>query len=218
MEKIIKREKKSAKPYYAVSVLWVLAALLFPMHKTITYILLAIASVGIYFGMIKLLPKEYEEVTVYESETGNPEYDAMLIEARKQIVLLTQSVNTISNVEVKNTFSSILNNVTATIQHLTKHPSQIAECRKFFTYYLPTVTKVANTYSHYDALAVKEETIQDTLSDIEKSLPMLVDTFRKIYDSLFAEQNIDISSDLSAFETISNLDVKIEKGVSIYDK
>ena len=218
MKKIIKKEKKSVKPYYGVCILWIIAALLFPMHKAITYILLAFASVGIYLGMIKFLPKEYEEVTVYESETGIPEYDIMLREASNLVTSLNQTINTISDKEVKEGFSSISNSASGTIQHLIKHPSQISNCRKFFTYYLPTVVKVANTYSHHESLTVKEETIIDTLSDIKKSIPMLVDTFSKIYDSLFTKHNIDINTELSAFETISNLDVNIEKGVSIYDK
>ena len=218
MEKIIKQEKKSVKPYYGVSLLWIIAALAFPMHKAITYIVLAVASVTIYFGLTKFLPKEYEEVVVHESETGNPEYDAMLKNARELLTSLSQSINTISEEDVKGSFKSILRSATGTIEHLTKHPNQIADCRKFFTYYLPTVVKVAKTYSHYDSLSTKEDTINDTLADINKSLPMLVNTFSKIFDSLFTEQNIDISSDLSAFETISNLDTNIEKGVSIYDK
>lgn len=218
MEKIIKKEKKSAKPYYGVCILWIIAALLFPMHKAITFILLTFASVGVYFGMIKFLPKEYEEVTIYESETGNPEYDKLLNDAASLITSLNQSINSFSDKEIKDGFISIANSASGTVQHLTKHPSQIANCRKFFTYYLPTVVKVANTYSHHESLTIKEETIIDTLSDIKKSIPMLVDTFSKIYNSLFEKHNIDINSELSAFETISNLDINIEKGVSIYDK
>lgn len=218
MQKTIKQEKKSAKPYYGVSILWIIAALFFPMHKGSTYLLLTIASFIVFFGMKKILPKEYEEVVVYVSETGNEEYDALLNNANSLINSLETSIQAIVNTKAYHDFNSILQSSKAIIAHLTKNPQQINKGRKFFTYYLPTVVKLANTYAHFVSLPVQEDNIKDSIEDIHTSLPMIEETFRKLLDSLFTNHNIDISSDLAAFETVANLDVNLnKKGESIYE-
>lgn len=213
MEKIIKQEKKSAKPYYAVALLWLIATCFFPMHKGITYLILIVVSIILYFELKKYLPKEYENIVLYTSDTGNEEYDAILKEAHALVSDLQISLTSITDAQALTSFTSILQNSKAIIEQVTKNPQQISKIRKFFSYYLPTIVKVSNTYAHLSSLPIQEENIKNSLEQITNALPMLENTFAKLLDSLFSSHNIDISSELSAFETIVNLDVNlVEEG------
>ena len=218
MEKKIRQEKPSAKPYYAVSVLWILAAAFLPMHKSFTYIILVILSIALYIGLKKVLPKEYEEIIMEISETGNPEYDLMLREADENTNELIACANEIQDPQTKEGILSIASKSEAILSYLTKHPELISKYRKFFNYYLPTTLKLIKSYVHYKSLPIQEDNIQKASKQIEDAIPMLDSTFSSLYNSLFDKQTIDVTTELSAFENISDLDINIkDEGVSIYE-
>lgn len=218
MEKKFKQEKPSAKPYYAVSAVWFLAAIFLPMHKSFTYIILTILSIALYITLKKVLPKEYEEITITISETGNPEYDKMLDEADKQDDELLIYASEIQDASMKEGVISIASKCEAITVYLTKHPELISKYRKFFIYYLPTTLRLMKSYVHYQSLPIQEDNIKEAKKQIEDAVPMLDKTFSNLYNSLFDKQTIDVASELSAFETISNLDVNIkDEEVSIHE-
>ena len=69
-------------------------------------------------------------------------------------------------------------------------------------YYLPTAIKLLETYERLDHQAVKGENIRSSMEDIDRFMYTVADAFEKQLDSLFSDEAMDISADISVFETM----------------
>lgn len=83
-----------------------------------------------------------------------------------------------------------------------KEPSAVEDIRKLMEYYLPTTIKLLEAYEQLDAQPETGENIRQAKAEIEKTLDTLNVAFEKLLDSLFEEVAWDVSSDISALETI----------------
>ena len=67
-------------------------------------------------------------------------------------------------------------------------------------YYLPTTLKLLNAYSEFDSQPVQGENIRTAKAEIEKTLDTIIVAFENLLDSLFQDDMLDISTDISALE------------------
>ncbi|MEA4965754.1 MAG: 5-bromo-4-chloroindolyl phosphate hydrolysis family protein [Oscillospiraceae bacterium] len=87
-------------------------------------------------------------------------------------------------------------------EQVKSHPQQIPELRRFLDYYMPTTLKLVETYQQLDAQQVAGENIQKSKDEIEKTLDTINHAFENLFDSLFANTAVDISSDISVLKTL----------------
>ena len=83
-----------------------------------------------------------------------------------------------------------------------EHPEQIDELNKFITYYLPTTLKLVNAYRDFDAQSIQGENIANAKKEIEATLDTIIYAFEALLDSLFADDALDISTDISVLQTM----------------
>ncbi len=83
-----------------------------------------------------------------------------------------------------------------------KAPQKLPELRKFQEYYLPTTLKLVETYREFDAQPFAGENISTAKAEIEASLDTINQAFEKLFDSLFAETAMDVSTDISVLQTL----------------
>ena len=69
-------------------------------------------------------------------------------------------------------------------------------------YYLPTTLKLLGSYQRLSQQNVKGENISSTLFNIAGMMHTVADAFEKQLDSLYAEEAMDISADITVFETL----------------
>ena len=81
-------------------------------------------------------------------------------------------------------------------------PSDVPQIRKFQNYYLPTTIKLLNAYDRMGAQGIEGENITGTMRSIEEMLDTATDAYRKQLDSLFANQALDIESDIQVMNTL----------------
>lgn len=79
MKKIV---HKSAVPIYAAAAVWVLYAVLFPLHRVMHFALVALASAAVYFVAGLFCPPVEEEVEEKPVKTGDEELDQMIAESK----------------------------------------------------------------------------------------------------------------------------------------
>lgn len=82
------------------------------------------------------------------------------------------------------------------------HPAQLPEIQKFMEYYLPTTLKLVNTYAEFDRISVQGENITTAKNEIENTLDTINLAFEKLFDSLFMNAAMDVSTDISVLETL----------------
>ena len=86
--------------------------------------------------------------------------------------------------------------------YVASHPEKVPEIRKFMDYYMPTTLKLVCAYKEFDAQDIQGDTIKTAKDEIEHSLDMVNEAFENLFDSLFQDEAMDISSDISVLKTM----------------
>lgn len=96
-----------------------------------------------------------------------------------------------------------LENVSSRIfQCVEQHPGKLPEIRRLMRYYLPTVLKLTNAYREFESQPVQGENIAKAKAEIESALDTVNVAFETLLDSLYADDALDVSSDISALEAM----------------
>ena len=202
MKKIV---RKSPIPIYATAVVWLLYALFFPLYKVSHFIIAAIAA-GIVGIVAKALCKDIvEEVPEPEPEpekTGNEELDKMLEEGRKAIAEMKRLDDSIADRKISADIVHLQETTEKIFRKVKEEPEKLPRTRKFMNYYLPTTLKLLNAYDRMDAQGVEGENITATKKGVEGIMDSIVTAFDKQLDSLFGDQALDISTDITVLENM----------------
>ena len=199
--------KKSALPIWAAAAVWVIAALLFPMYKIGHIALIALVSVGVGLAVSKILPKEtvLEEVPFY---TGNTDLDAMVKEIAKaqDEIRAARDKVAASRPAAAAQMDSILTTVGKIRDALAAEPRDLPVVRRFMNYYLPTTQKLATKYAFAVSQGADSANITETASAIENALSQIDVSFKHQLDALFADDALDITTDITVLESLLTRD------------
>lgn len=202
MKKII---RKSPIPIYATAAVWLLYALFFPLYKLSHFIIAAIAAgiVGVVAkGLCKDIVEEVPEPAPEPEKTGNEELDKMLEEGRKAIEEMKRLDDSIDDKKISADIVRLEETSRKIFEKVKEEPSKLPQIRKFMNYYLPTTLKLLNAYDRMDAQGVEGENISSTKKGVEGIMDKIVTAFDKQLDSLFGEQALDISTDITVLENM----------------
>lgn len=91
---------------------------------------------------------------------------------------------------------------TRIFEHIDDNPDKLPDIRKFMNYYLPTTLKLVETYYEFSIQPVQGENITAAKKEIEEVLDNINGAFEKMFDKLFEEDALDISTDISVLSTM----------------
>lgn len=93
--------------------------------------------------------------------------------------------------------------VTEKIFHqVEQNPECLPDIRRFMSYYLPTTLKLIISYQKFETQPVQGANIITAKKEILDALDTAATAFENLLDSLFEDDAMDISTDISAMETI----------------
>ncbi|MBE6970594.1 MAG: hypothetical protein E7446_00540 [Ruminococcaceae bacterium] len=212
MKKIV---HKSAAPLYAAAVVWVLYALLFPLHRLGHFLVVIAASAVVYFIAKALCPDVVEEVKEEEKpqSTGNAELDKMLNDGKMAISEMKRLDDNIQDETISEQIrklESLSGKIFAQVQ---QDPKKLPQIRKFMNYYLPTTLKLLNAYDRMSAQGVSGENISGTMNRVEKMMETIVQAFEKQLDSLFGAEALDISTDITVLDNMMAREGLVEDAI-----
>ena len=197
MKKIV---HKSAAPIYAAAVVWVLYALLLPLYKPGHFMMAAAASV-VVFLIARIFCKDVvEEVEEKPQPTGNPELDKMISDGELAIREMKRLNDAIEDPTVSAQIDHLEATTKKIIAHVVEHPQKLPQIRKLLNYYLPTTLKLLNAYDRMGAAGVEGANIDGTMGRIDAMMDKVVEAFDKQLDALFADEALDISTDITVLE------------------
>ena len=84
--------------------------------------------------------------------------------------------------------------------HVLAHPEKRSVVRRFMDYYLPTTIKLLNQYDRMDQLGMGGENITAAKDKIRAMLETVSAAFDKQFDSLFRDEYMDISAEITVLE------------------
>lgn len=204
--------RKPVAPFYAVAVLWLAYALVFPLYRPMHFIILILAS-AVTLGAVSALCRgetadAEEEKPAAEAEkkeetpTGNAELDKMLKDGK---LAITEMKRLDAAIEDESLSADIvrLEQVSAKIfEEVKADPKKLPQIRKFMDYYLPTTLKLLNAYDRASSTGISGENVDATIQKVEGMMKTIVTAFEKQLDSLYGSEALDISTDITVLETM----------------
>ena len=195
---------KSAAPIYASAATWVLYALLFPLYQAGHFLLAAGASAAVALIARLFCRDVTEEVEIPEEPvtTGNPELDKMIADGEGAIKAMRALNDSIQDETISGQIDR-LEEVSARIfQYVKDNPAKLPQIRKFMSYYLPTTIKLLTAYDQMSRQGVAGQNITGTMEKVEGMMSSIVLAFEKQLDSLFGDEAMDISTDITVLENM----------------
>lgn len=218
MEK--KRKKKHVSPIYTVAVIWIIYSFLLPPYtigRLIPLVLISVAGFAVVRAIVKsrdakesretqdekaeARPEPVEKKTE-EEKTYSPQVRAIINEGKTAQKELGRLYASIPNLEVKKKIRDIMEVSDKIIQDAIDDPSDVPQIKKFLDYYLPTTIKLLNAYDRMGAQGIEGENISGTMGSIEEMLDTAIAAYKKLLDSLFANQAMDIETDIEVMNTL----------------
>lgn len=204
MAKIV---KKSPAPLYLAAAVWAAWAVLAPLYAWWHFALAAAVSAAAWLGGRKLFPDKVlilpdpEPAPEPEPEHAAPE-DPLAVERARALAELRRLDENIEDAKLSAQIVH-MEEVTGKIFDIVAgQPAKLPQLRRFLNYYLPTTLKLLNAYDRMSAQGVSGENIDTSLTRIRSMMDTIAAAFDKQLDSLFGEEALDISTDISVLETM----------------
>ena len=206
MAKIV---KKSPIPLYGAAAVWLLWAVFLPMYALWHFALVAAASVLVWFGLKKLCP---DKVLNLPDPEPQPEPEPQAGAGRTGA----------GGSHRRRAGAGPVRAAAAGRQHrgredlrpdrphggghrqifdiVAGQPAKLPQIRRFLNYYLPTTLKLLNAYDRMGSAGVEGANIDGTMGRIDAMMDKVVQAFDKQLDALFADEALDISTDITVLE------------------
>ena len=181
---------------------WVLYALLFPLYRVGHFVIVLAASAAVY-GIARLFCKDVvEEVPEEPKTTGNPELDKMVSEGQGALEEMRRLNDSIQDVAISAQIDRLEQVSGKIFRQVQKDPTQLPQIRKFMSYYLPTTLKLLRAYDDMSHQGVQGENITGTMERVRGMMGTIVTAFERQLDSLFGDQALDISTDITVLDNM----------------
>ncbi len=213
--------KGSPMKFYLTGAAALIYALNFPLYEPSHFIVFGLVLVGVFLLSSKLFrgkkefvpvepvkpreePRKKEEKPKEEpaKTTGNPEVDKLIADGNQYLKKLRAANDAIPEETLSEDIDRMEKAAADIFRYIGDHPEKAPQIRKFMNYYLPTTLKLLNSYQRLSSQSVKGENITSTMFNIAGMMHTVADAFEKQLDSLFTDEAMDISADISVFETL----------------
>ncbi len=88
--------------------------------------------------------------------------------------------------------------------YILKKPEEVPDLRNFLDYFLPTVTKLLNTYCELDKVKIRTDNVIESQNEIEEALKTVNSAFKNMYNDFYTGTVIDVYADIQVLKTMIN--------------
>ena len=214
------KRRRSVGFIYGFAVTWLVMAAFLPMYKLWAVITALCASILVSSVIASASGKkaqaeeekaaaEQREKEKQETEKAaaagtsySPEVSAILAEGNRALSAMGRLYMSIKDPEVRGKINEIMRITDKIAQDTISDPSDIPQIKKFMNYYLPTTIKLLNAYDRMSAQGIEGENLDKSMKSINDMLDTAIEAYKKRLDSLFANQALDIETDIQVMNTM----------------
>ena len=206
-------------PAYRFAITWMLMSILFPMYRTWGLLLsLAVACTASFLlgkrsgqkekttqektAPAKAQPQQEAKTASTPKKSYGPEVDAILQESNRALSEMGRIYMSIQDPDIRRKINEIMRITDKIAQDAIADPADIPQIKKFFNYYLPTTIKLLNSYDRMSAQGIEGENLDKSMNSINEMLDTAIVAYKKRLDSLFANQALDIETDIQVMNTM----------------
>ena len=211
-----KKKKKSVSPIYTFALTWLILSLIVPLYKIWGLLITAglccfTAFIAGHISAKRSRKEEAAEQEVKQAEekqaqpekkSYGPEIDPIIEEGNRALSEMGRLYMSIKDVEVRKKINEIMRITDKITQDAIDDPSDIPQIKKFMNYYLPTTIKLLNAYDRMSAQGIEGENLDKSMKNINEMLDAAIVAYKKRLDSLFANQALDIETDIEVMNTM----------------
>ncbi|MBQ8974778.1 MAG: 5-bromo-4-chloroindolyl phosphate hydrolysis family protein [Oscillospiraceae bacterium] len=204
---------KSAVPIYLTAAVWILYCVIFPVYKLWHFAVLIVVTVLAYELFAKLFPgtKEYVEVPPEPVSTGDEQIDALLEVGRGSVAELKALRRDIKAQDICAKTDRLIELTGKIFDDLLEDKNDYKQIKRFSEYFLPTTIKLLGQYRDLERLGVSGENTTGTMERIGGVLDTTILAYEKQLDALFADQALDIETDIDVLKTMMKKEGLAEK-------
>lgn len=144
----------------------------------------------------------YEEDVEIEEQSVQDEVRIVMEQGEDYIRQIQEANDAIPGEDISRKLDTMKLILEKIFEHIKKHPEKLPELSRFMDYYLPTTLKLVNAYKEFDQLPVQGDNIGTGKKEIQNTLDTINKAFVNLFDNLFADTAMDISTDISVLRTI----------------
>lgn len=225
------RRRSGRRSIYSFIIAWIIFATLFPLYEIWGLLLALGAGLGIAYligrasagkaakdqpaSAAKQEGKEQAKKTTYQQmqeeakqraqaakKSYGPEIDPIIEEGNKALAEMGRLYLSIKDPEVRGKINEIMRVTDKITQDAINDPSDIPQIKKFMNYYLPTTIKLLNAYDRMRAQGIEGENLDRSMKNINEMLDDAIEAYKKMLDSLFANQALDIETEIDVMNTM----------------
>ena len=195
---------KSALPIYLTAAVWALFCIIMPIYKLWHFIVLVVVTVLAFELFSKLFPgtKEYVQLPKEPVSTGDERIDALLAEGEKAVSQLKQLRASIKNTQVQEKIDKIIELTEKIFNDLLEDKGDYSQIKRFSDTFLPITIKLLHEYDRMGNIGVLGDNTAGTMRSIENVLDTTIQAYSKQLDALFANQALDIETDIEVLKTL----------------
>lgn len=212
-----KKKKFHAGPIYGFALTWAALAFIFPLYKIFGLALTTLLSSLVAWLIARRAAKKdleseknakqevkarQEEKPKAEKKSYGPEIDPIIEESNRALSEMGRLYMSIKDTEVRQKINAVMHITDKMAQDAISDPSDIPQIKKFFSYYLPTTIKLLNSYDRMSSQGITGENLDKSMKNINEMLDSAIEAYRKRLDELFADQALDIETDIDVMNTM----------------
>jgi len=146
--------------------------------------------------------KTGESGTGKATEAESAELRKIAEEGQRYMQRIREANDAIPDTEISNKLYRMELIVKKIFEYVAENPEQIPQLRRFMDYYMPTTDKLVSAYKEFDTQPIQGENIKNAKSEIAKTLDTINIAYEKLYDSMYKEAAMDVSSDIAVLQTL----------------
>lgn len=199
--------RKPVSPIYAIAITWLIYAMLFPLYKLWHFIIAIVITVFVWSVVHKRAKKKMPPEPEPEPEpepvvSYGADVDAIIAEGKLAQAEMGRLYAAIKEPSVRAKINELMQISDKIVQDAIHDPSDVPQIKKFLSYYLPTTIKLLNTYDRMGSQGIQGDNISGTMNRIEDMLDTAIAAYKKQLDSLFANQALDIETDIDVMNAM----------------
>lgn len=137
-----------------------------------------------------------------QKKSYGPEVDPILEEGNKALSEMGRLYMSIKDQNLRVKINELMRITDKITQDVIADPSDVPQVKKFMNYYLPTTIKLLNAYDRMSSQGIEGENLDKTMKNIDTMLDDAIAAYKKMLDSLFANQALDIETDIQVMNTM----------------
>ena len=141
-------------------------------------------------------------MTVNSTDASKADQEYISSEAFKALSEMARIYSSIKDSNIKAKINELMRITDKIAQDAAADPTDIPQIKRFFNYYLPTTIKLLNAYDRMSSQEIDGENIDKSLNNIDEMLDKAIIAYKKRLDTLFANQALDIETDIAVMNTL----------------